>query len=136
MAHHFIVVNNFSHQVDCFCTGEVHSEFITFKQGDVIEVTNDRKFTMAGWYFLLLINNHYPYYIAIDDLEKYNKHEQILSIVDIELKINYLQFQINQALDTNNKVTFLDYTPKLKDLNNLKRQYNNFMSRTELPSFF
>jgi uncharacterized protein YpiB (UPF0302 family) len=44
----------------------------------------------------------------------------ILSMIDIELTLNYLQFKINHALDTGDEESFLNFTKKLKESRDLK----------------
>jgi len=124
MIQHFIVAKTFTHQIDCFCPGKEHVNFFTFEKDDVVEVTNECKFiNEIEWYSLIIINNRAHFYIAIVDLEQYCRKEQIISILDIELKINYLRFLINQALDTVNKESFLNYTTELNELIHIQKKY-------------
>ena len=132
MIQHYIVTDTFTHQIDCYCPGEEHVDVLTLKEGDVIEVTPDGKFTFGnGWYFLIVINYQSPIYLSLDDLEHYYRRGQILSSYDLELKSNYIQNKINQALDTKNKDSFLNYTSELNHLSNLKEKYNTFLTRIE-----
>lgn len=126
---HFIAVKTFEHQIHCFCPGGNHTDFLTINKGDIIEVTNDRKFTMAnGWYYLVGINDRCIFYMALEDLEQYFMKEQLLSMLDTDLKINYLQFKINQALDAGDEAPFLNYTKKLKELSDLKVKLDQYLS--------
>jgi len=136
MSQHLVVANPFTHQIDCFCPGDEQVDFLTFEYGDVIEVTNDRKFTSGnGWYSFIVINNQCSLYIALDDLEQYYRNKQIFSILDLELKINYLHYKINDSLETENKMSFLYYTSELNKLNKLKEKHNAFFSTRNLKSF-
>jgi hypothetical protein len=129
MVQHFIAVKTFGHQIDCFCPGGDHADFLTINKSDVIEITNARKFTIgSGWYFLVVINSQRFFYMALEDLDKYFMEEQLLSILDIELKVNYLHFQVDQALDIGDEASFLNYTKKLKESNDLWVKLEEYLS--------
>jgi IDEAL domain len=137
MVGHYIAVKTFEYPIECFCPCGDHADVLIINKGDIIEVTNERKFTMAnGWYFLVKINERCIFYMAHIDLEYYFIKEQLLSMLDIDLKINYLQFKINQALDTGDEVPFLNYTTEFKKINNLKGKFKTFLNRAESKSFF
>jgi hypothetical protein len=128
MVQHFIVVKTFGHQIDCFCPGSDHADYLTINKSDIIEVTNDRKFTIGnGWYFLVVINSQCFFYMALEDLDKYFMKGKLLSILDIELKINNLQFHVDKALDIGDEVTFLNYTKKLKESNDLRVKLEEYL---------
>lgn len=125
---HYFAVKTFEHQIDCFCPDGNHAEYLTINKGDIIEVMNERKFTMAnGWYFLVMINERCIFFMALEDLEEYFMKEQLLSMFDIDLKINHLQFKINQALDTGDEASFMNFTKKLKESNHLKVKLDNYL---------
>lgn len=48
------------------------------------------------------------------------KKDWLLTILDIDLKINYLGFKINQSLETGDKASFIHFTSQLKEINDLK----------------
>ncbi|WP_169891024.1 IDEAL domain-containing protein [Litchfieldia alkalitelluris] len=99
-------------------------------------MTNDRKYTIyQEWYFLIVINEQWTFYIAVEDLNQYYREEQILSILDIELKINHIQYQINEALDRNNKEKFLSYSTKLNEFKQLKMGHDKYINRLESVNF-
>ncbi|WP_257351025.1 IDEAL domain-containing protein [Pseudalkalibacillus decolorationis] len=126
---HLIAVKTFEHQIDCFCPGGDHANFLTINKGDIIEVTNERKFTMAnGWYFLVGINDLCIFYIALEDLEQYFMKERLLSVLEIDLKINYFQFKINETLDTGDEASFLSYTNKLIESSELQVKLENYLN--------
>ncbi|MGG3798707.1 hypothetical protein [Metabacillus fastidiosus] len=117
MSQHFIVMKPFAHQIDCFCPDSIHAELLTINKQDIIKMTNECKFVdNNGWYSLVIINDESSFYIANEDLDTYVKQEKIISVLDIELKINYLKFCINQSLDKHDKVSFLKFTKELNDL--------------------
>ncbi|MEQ6378297.1 hypothetical protein RZN25_15905 [Bacillaceae bacterium S4-13-56] len=133
MRQHFVVANTFKHRMNCFCHEKKHDCFFTLKEGDVIEVTNDRKFTIGnGWYHLTFINGQFPFYMRPDELDQYNSDGQLLSLLDIELKLNYLHFHINQSLDKKEKMSFLEDTTERNQLIDLKEKLATFIGRVEL----
>ncbi|KMY51760.1 IDEAL domain-containing protein [Peribacillus loiseleuriae] len=132
MLQHFIALKTFEHQIDCFCPGGEHAEILILNEGDIIEVTNERKFTMRGWYFLVSINNKNMFFMAHDDLEMYFMKEQILSVLDLDLHINYLQFKINEALDVGDETTFLNYTNKLIQSSELQAKLKMYLDAVEV----
>ncbi|MCQ6276243.1 IDEAL domain-containing protein [Bacillus sp. V3B] len=121
MFRHFIAIKTFEHQMDCFCSDGTHAEVLTIHKEDIIEIINERKFMIEkGWYFLIRMNNQYNFHIALEDLERYYLNERLLSLIDIELALNYLQFKVDQALDTGDEELFLNFTKKLKESRDLK----------------
>ena len=68
---HYIAGKTFSHKIDCFCPGGHHADVLKIQKGDLINVTNERKFTMHGWYFLIGFNDICMFYMALADLEQY-----------------------------------------------------------------
>ncbi|MEC2074956.1 hypothetical protein [Metabacillus fastidiosus] len=125
MSQNFIVMKPFAHQIDCFCPDSIHAELLTINKQDIIKMTNECKFVdNNGWYSLVIINDESSFYIANEDLDTYVKQEKIISVLDIELKINYLEFCINRSLDECDKASFLKFT---KELNNL-REFNTILN--------
>lgn len=119
----YIAVKTFDHQVDCFCPDEDHSEVVTIQKGDIIEITPDRKYTVInGWYALVILNESFSFYIAVEDLEWYFVKEQIITMLDVDLKLNYYQYKINQALDEGDEETFMNFTERMNDSNELKER--------------
>jgi hypothetical protein len=132
MVGYYIAVKTFEHLIECFCPGGNHADVVTINKGDIIKVTNERKFKMAnGWYFLVEVNGRCIFYMALEDLEYYFIKEQLSSMFDIELKRNYLKFKINQALDTGEETSFMNYTTELKKINNLKEKFKTFLNKAE-----
>lgn len=119
----------FEHQIDCFYNDASHTSVLTINRGDIIEVTNERKYTKDnGWYALVKHNNQCMFYIAFKDLERYMKKDWLLTILDIDLKINYLGFKINQSLETGDKASFIHFTSQLKEINDLKGIMEQYVS--------
>lgn len=118
---YFISGKRFDHKIVCFCPDAIHANVLTINKGDVIEVTNNRKFMMDhGWCFLVKFNNQGMFYMAIEDLEYYVMKERLFSMLDIDLNINYLNFKINQSLEVGDKASFINFTKNLNELSDLK----------------
>ncbi|KKI91200.1 hypothetical protein WQ54_16115 [Bacillus sp. SA1-12] len=132
MNEHFIAVKPFEHQIECFCPDGDHSDEIMIKYGDIIEVSKERKYVIDhGWYGLVIINNYYSFYMSLDSLNQYFKKGTILSRLDIELKVNYLNFRIDQSLDEGDEVSFNYHTKFLKRLTDLKVELDNYIHYIE-----
>ncbi|MCM3601265.1 IDEAL domain-containing protein [Robertmurraya korlensis] len=110
----YIAVNTFDHQIDCFCPDADHSEVVTIHRGDIIEISPERKYTVInGWYALVIINQSCSFYMAVEDIEWYFTKEQLISMLDVDLQINYYQYKINQALDEGDEKAFMNFTDKM-----------------------
>jgi hypothetical protein len=132
MNQHFITVKTFEHQIECFCPDSDHSDEIMIKNGDIIEVSKERKYVIDhGWYCWVIINNYYSFYMSLDALDQYFKKEYILSRLDIELKINYLNFRINLSLDEGDEISFIYHTKYLKGLSGLKMKLDHYINYIE-----
>lgn len=128
MIGHYIAAESFEQPINCLCPGGGHSGLLSLHQGDIIEVLDTRKYTIArGWHFLIHINNHWFVYISEKDLEDCNRKCQLLTSIDMDLEANYLQFKINEALDAGNESAFHQLTGRLKELANLKESLGDFV---------
>lgn len=126
----YIAVKTFDHQVDCFCPDADHSEVVTIHRGDVIEISPERKYTVInGWYALVIINQSFSFYMAVEDIEWYFTKEQLISMLDVDLQINYYQYKINQALDEGDERSFMNFTEKMNDSNELKDKLQMFLRK-------
>lgn len=124
----YIAVITFDHQVDCFCPDEDHSEVVTIHRGDIIEITPERKYTVInGWYALVIINQSFSFFMAVEDIEWYFTKEQMISMLDVDLKINYFQYKINQALDEGDEISFMNFTEKMNDSNEMKEKLHMYL---------
>ncbi|WP_163581419.1 IDEAL domain-containing protein [Gracilibacillus saliphilus] len=129
----FIVGQSFSHQIECFCPGSIHTEVLRIEQADIIKVTNERKYIIGnGWYFKAVVVDYYCFYIALEDLEYYNAKGQILLMEDIELSLNYLNFQIDQALDNKDEANFRLFSEQLIEVNQLKVKMEKYLESDDL----
>lgn len=137
MHHYFIVTHSFDHIVDCFCPGDDHSGVLEMRKEDIIEVTNERQFMFDNdWYILVIINNNWQLYMALEDLEKYFTEGYFVSLMDIELKINHLNFQIDQSLGKGDEVAFLQSTTTLKESSELKLILERYLNKVALENQF
>lgn len=124
----YIAVKTFDHQVDCFCPDADHSEVVTIQRGDIIEITPERKYTVInGWYALVIINQSFSFYMAVEDIEWYFTKEQLISMLDVDLQINYFQYKINQALDEADEISFMNYTEKMNGSNEMKEKLQMYL---------
>ncbi len=124
----YIAVKTFDHQVDCFCPDADHSEVVTIHRGDIIEITPERKYTVInGWYALVIINKSFSFYMAVEDIEWYFTKEQMISMLDVDLKINYFQYKINQALDEGDEISFMNFTEKMNDSYEMKEKLHMYL---------
>ncbi|MDL4843254.1 hypothetical protein [Aquibacillus rhizosphaerae] len=123
MVKHFITVQSFFHQIDCFCPDGDHSEVIKINKGDVIKIINERKYINGvGWYFLIEHNSQNSFFAALSDLDYYHSQGLLLSIIDIELTLNYLNFQVDHALDNDDELEFIDVSNKIIESDKLKKK--------------
>lgn len=124
----YIAVKTFDHQVDCFCPDADHSEGVTIHRGDIIEITPERKYTVInGWYALVIINQNFSFYMAVEDIEWYFTKEQMISMLDMDLKVNYFRYKINQALDEGDEISFMNFTEKMNDSNEMKEKLHMYL---------
>ena len=114
MDQHYIAVKTFQYPIECFCSSSVHTYDLTINRGDIMEITDEQKYTIDnGWYFLVKINERTNFYIPMNDLESFIRKEQLIAMLDIDLQINYLKFKIDQAFDTGDEASFKDFSKKL-----------------------
>ncbi|MGA5688289.1 hypothetical protein [Cytobacillus pseudoceanisediminis] len=128
MSEIYIAIDHFDHQIDCFCDAD-HVNILHFQKGDLIEVTPERKYTMLGWYALVVINGQQAFYMAIEDIERYFMSECISSQLDIDLKINYLQYKIDQDLEAGDKDSFAENSRKLSETCSLKEELEYYIAK-------
>lgn len=122
---HFIIMKPFCHEVGCCCPEQQHQHMINFRQGDIWTITNNRKYVDGlGWYCLIDINNEFQFFIYVDDIQELHAKGSICSIWDLDLKINYLNFKINKALDTYDREAFLSLSNELRHTQQAKSKMN------------
>ncbi|MFS8602483.1 MULTISPECIES: hypothetical protein [Priestia] len=120
----------FCHEVGCCCPEQQHQHMINFRQGDVWTITNHRKYVdCLGGHCLININNEFQFFIYVDDIHKLHTKGSICSISDLDLKINYLNFKTNEALDAHNREAFLSLSNKLQYAQRVKNKIPNAAGR-------
>lgn len=131
MIQYFIATETFTHQIECFCPGSIHATTITINKMDIIEVINQQSFAFNnGWYVLAILNSHGHFYIALEDLDQYFHLGRLVTEFDLGLKLNYLRFQIDQALEVRDEELFLTHTKQLKKSTDLKLRLEGFLNNT------
>ncbi|MFE8697690.1 IDEAL domain-containing protein [Cytobacillus sp. FJAT-53684] len=131
MIQYFIATETFTHQIECFCPGSIHATTITINKMDIIEVINQQSFAFNnGWYVLAILNSHGHFYIALEDLDQYFHLGKLVTEFDLGLKLNYLRFQIDQALEVRDEELFLTHTKQLKESSDLKLRLEGFLNNT------
>ncbi|MCK1998518.1 hypothetical protein MPH47_15040 [Psychrobacillus psychrodurans] len=123
MNENLIILEMFKQEVFCCCPGQKHQHIIEFHQGDVWTITNEQKYDdVLGWHFLVAVNREFQFLIQVDDIEKLFSEGRICSILDLELKIIHLNYQVNKALDEHDKESFSLYA---NELSNAKKVIDN-----------
>ncbi|MDE5053241.1 hypothetical protein [Niallia taxi] len=113
MQNQFLVVKPFQYMVECTCPRPDHTFFLDLHKGDIITVTEEKKYVDSlGWLMLVMIND-YSVYMFVQELEDFIDEEKIVSVLDMELKRNYLQFKVNESLDILDKEGFEQYAKEL-----------------------
>jgi hypothetical protein len=122
MVNHFIAVQSFLHQIDCFCPDKQHSDFVKINQTDIIRILNERTYNeVNGWYVLVEIN-YDCFYIAVEDLDHYNSQGLLYSELDLELQLNYLNFHIDESLDQADEGKFKEVSSRWLELKMLNEK--------------
>ncbi|HZH58243.1 MAG TPA: hypothetical protein VEY70_01410 [Metabacillus sp.] len=130
MHHYFIVNDQFEHFVECFCPDGEHEDVLTIKRGDFLEVTNERTYVLdQGWYNRVCLNSDKQFYMALEDLENYFIKGRIFSLMDLELHINHLKYQVDQSLGLGDEDFFLEATNRLKKSNELKLMLTEHLNK-------
>ncbi|QCS54035.1 hypothetical protein [Priestia flexa] len=121
MDKHLVVIKAFSHEVSWCCPGESHQHVITFHQGDVWTLTDERKYIDSlGWHSLMDVNREFQCFISTEELQDLYLSGVICSILDVDLQMNHLNFKINEALDTQNRELFHSMVSKRFNLQKIR----------------
>lgn len=117
----FIILEPFHHQVTCCCPVEKHQHMIEFSDGDIWTMTKERKYVdCLGWHYLIENNNDFEFFIHVEDIEELHSKGLICSVWDLELKLNHLNFKVNEALDQNDRESFLLLANELRNIREIK----------------
>lgn len=123
MNHRFIVLQNYFFTIDCHCQFCEEAKNIEMKRGMIITITPEKKYVdNLGWYFLLDIDKQFQLYINIDDFTEGYFEQKYCSLLDFDLKLNYLEYKVNLALDEKNAEGFIHYSCELKKLTELRER--------------
>lgn len=121
MKHCFVLLKTSVIEVECPCTNCEGLKKIEVKKGTILTITPDKKYVDGlGWYFLIDFNGKFQVYINIHDFEQYYFQQMFCSFIDFDLKFNYLNYKVNQALDERNKEAFYHLSDELIHLTELK----------------
>ncbi|MFT8322827.1 MAG: hypothetical protein ABF649_18305 [Bacillus sp. (in: firmicutes)] len=120
MKNNYIVASSFQYMIECTCPSPDHVFSINLHKGDMITVTEEKKYIDSlGWLVLVLIND-YQVYMYIQELEDFVAERKIYSVMDLDLKINYLQFKVNETLDSLDKNNFSVFAKELVQLREIQ----------------
>jgi hypothetical protein len=90
---------------------------IHLQKGDTIEITNDGYYeSEIGWCILIIINEKAKLYVPLTDLEDYLLQKDLLSLVDLQIKLSLWQTQVNHALEQRNEAWFKFVARKISSL--------------------
>lgn len=114
----FVTLKPFEYELNCNCP-ERHP--IHFSAGDILTIEEEKRYVDGlGWYVLITINDEYNIFMFSDDIEHLYMKGTICAISDLDLRINYLRFKVNEALDTRDKDAFLLFSSELGKVMNLR----------------
>lgn len=126
MNHRFVVLKTCVFLVDCPCSNCGGSKSIEVRKGSIITITPEKKYVdNIGWYFLIDINKEFQVYINIHIFEENYNLKKYCSLLDFDLKLNYLEYKVNQALDDKNEIAFNQFSKALNDMMELKQSIIN-----------
>ncbi|PKG23780.1 hypothetical protein [Niallia nealsonii] len=116
MNNNYVVLKSFQYLIECTCPSPEHTFMLEFDKGDTFIITDEKKYVDSlGWLVLVLIKNS-SVYMYIDELEEFVEDKKICSIMDLELKINYLEYKVNETLDSMDEGNFSLYAKELSAL--------------------
>ncbi|WP_235568291.1 hypothetical protein [Peribacillus frigoritolerans] len=61
----------------------------------------------------------------VEDIEELYSKGSICSILDLNLKINHLNFKVNEALDAHDRKSFLSFSDELSNVQKIKNKMNS-----------
>lgn len=66
--------------------------------------------------------NDYSFFMFIDEIEEFIANKKITSLMDMELRMNYLEYKVNESLDGLNKEQFELFAKELNDLKSIQNE--------------
>lgn len=123
MKNDFIVLTPFQYLIECTCPRPEHTFMLDLHKGDIITVTEERKYVDSlGWLILVMIND-YSFFMFVDEIEEFIENKRITSLLDMELRMNYLEFKVNESLDGLNKEQFELFASELNELKSVQKDF-------------
>jgi hypothetical protein len=117
----FIVLTPFQYMIECTCPRPEHTFILDLHKGDIITVTEEKKYVDSlGWLLLVMIND-YSFFMFVDEIEEFIANKKITSLLDLELRMNYLDYKVNESLDVLNKEKFDVFARELNDLKAIQK---------------
>lgn len=116
MKNEFIVLTPFQYMIECTCPRPEHTFILDLHKGDIITVTEEKKYVDSlGWLLLVMIKD-YSFFMFVDEIEEFIATKKITSLLDMQLRMNYLEFKVNESLDVLNKEQFELFASELNEL--------------------
>jgi hypothetical protein len=123
MKNDFIVLTPFQYMIECTCPRPEHTFMLDLHKGDIITVTEERKYVDSlGWLLLVMIND-YSFFMFVDELEEFIATKKMTSLLDMELRMNYLEYKVNESLDGLNKEQFELFASELNELKSVQKDF-------------
>ncbi|MGN8844251.1 hypothetical protein ACTNDN_15690 [Niallia sp. HCP3S3_B10] len=121
MKNDFIVLTPFQYMIECTCPRPEHTFRLDLHKGDIITVTEEKKYVDSlGWLLLVMIND-FSFFMFVDEIEEFIANKKITSLLDMELRMNYLDYKVNESLDVLNKEKFEVFARELNDLKAIQK---------------
>ncbi|WP_312094478.1 hypothetical protein [Niallia sp.] len=122
MNNDFIVLTPFQYMIECTCPRPEHTFILDLHKGDIIAVTEERKYVDSlGWLILVMIKD-YSFYMFVDEIEEFVANKKITALLDMELRMNYLEYKVNESLDGLNKADFEVFARELNELKSIQKE--------------
>ncbi|HWJ77661.1 MAG TPA: hypothetical protein VNR61_06265 [Niallia sp.] len=120
MKNDFIVLTPFQYMIECTCPRPEHTFILDLHKGDIITITEERKYVDSlGWMLLVMINDT-SFYMFTDEIEEFIEQKKISSLLDIEWRMIYLEYKVNESLDKLNKEEFNQFALELNELKQIQ----------------
>ncbi|RID81831.1 hypothetical protein D1953_19780 [Peribacillus asahii] len=85
----------------------------TLQCGDVLTISNKGKYVVGvGWFVLISVNKKIKDYMWIKELEEAIHSNKAMPIIDCMLDYFNVSFQLDRALESRNKQSFLSLSEK------------------------
>jgi len=123
----YIVADQSGVQIQCLCHGFKKDNLVCrsvfLKQGDLLTITNRKKYIVdAGWFICIQINHDKEEFMFVEQLEEAIRNEKILGEVDCILKLFRVSYDLDRSLACRNKEEFLKLSAARNELTFLYEQ--------------